>query len=497
MKRLLLTVLLAGTSLWAQNGAAATAATKAQRAELAQTQRLRDSIVALRWDARRLAQAEKDAWQDEFERVRDSLERIRDERSGLDGEARRVIREELAQQAEPASPTAADPLDPLRKQVLDRLRVLRERVAQGLPVGREQELAGVDSLLAQATAGASAEQTLDWTVKAWHQRLLGARQVVRLDTVLPRPEGEALKGTILRVGDAGAWYASVDGSVAGILVRSNDGGEPWVWREGLVDSAQRAIVAAVSGKGEILPVDPGVGVVDGDGFFVASSQESFGQKMSKLFSFQDGPLHLLALWAARAVMALLVFLGALVAWIGWQRHRALLAHEADAGRYENQILNAMRNEAAGQALRQTCAPTVAGRAIQAGLDARDLPPEALEQVLTAFESAEVRHLEKDLGLLGTIGSNAPFIGLFGTVCGILDAFAALGRAGGGTQAVMTAIAEALIATAIGLLVAIPAIWLFNSLTQRVQEIGARVRDLRTLMVAASLEAAVRGTVEKP
>jgi biopolymer transport protein ExbB len=139
-----------------------------------------------------------------------------------------------------------------------------------------------------------------------------------------------------------------------------------------------------------------------------------------------------------------------------------------------------------------CADTFAGHVVKGGLAARHLSPEALEQVLTAQESAEGRHLESGLGLLGTIGSNAPFIGLFGTVCGILDAFAALGQAGGGPQAVMTAIAEALVATAIGLLVAIPAIWIYNSLQLRVQEILARGRELRTLMVAASLEAAARG-----
>jgi len=131
-----------------------------------------------------------------------------------------------------------------------------------------------------------------------------------------------------------------------------------------------------------------------------------------------------------------------------------------------------------------------------GLRSRGLSPEALEQVLTASESAEQRALEKGLGQLGTIGSNAPFIGLFGTVCGILDAFAALGRDGAGPQSVMTAIAEALIATAVGLAVAIPAIWVYNVLQGRALELVARARELRTLMVAASLEAAARGADRK-
>ncbi|HNY30494.1 MAG TPA: MotA/TolQ/ExbB proton channel family protein [Fibrobacteria bacterium] len=134
---------------------------------------------------------------------------------------------------------------------------------------------------------------------------------------------------------------------------------------------------------------------------------------------------------------------------------------------------------------------MAGRLTRMGLGSRELSPDALEQVLTAAESAEQRKMERGLSSLGTIGSNAPFIGLFGTVCGILDAFAALGQAGGGPQAVMTAIAEALVATAVGLFVAIPAIWVYNTLQARAIELGARVRELRILMVAASLDAASR------
>jgi biopolymer transport protein ExbB len=71
-------------------------------------------------------------------------------------------------------------------------------------------------------------------------------------------------------------------------------------------------------------------------------------------------------------------------------------------------------------------------------------------------------MERRLALLGTIGSNAPFVGLLGTVIGIIRAFHALDASGGqASTALMSEIGEALTATAIGLLVALPAVALFN------------------------------------
>ena len=76
-------------------------------------------------------------------------------------------------------------------------------------------------------------------------------------------------------------------------------------------------------------------------------------------------------------------------------------------------------------------------------------------------------LERRLAFLGTLGNNAPFIGLFGTVLGVVQAFAVLGGASGpGADEVMSAIAGALVATAVGLFVAIPAVAAYN-LFQRV------------------------------
>jgi biopolymer transport protein ExbB/biopolymer transport protein TolQ len=83
-----------------------------------------------------------------------------------------------------------------------------------------------------------------------------------------------------------------------------------------------------------------------------------------------------------------------------------------------------------------------------------------EQILLAND------LKSGLGLLATIGSTAPFVGLLGTTMGIVNAFTGMATAGGGMEAISAGVAEALITTAVGLLVAIPAVWLYNYFSGR-------------------------------
>ena len=91
-----------------------------------------------------------------------------------------------------------------------------------------------------------------------------------------------------------------------------------------------------------------------------------------------------------------------------------------------------------------------------------------ERKAGAIEQERTRY-ERRLAFLGTLGNNAPFIGLFGTVLGIIRAFHDLaGNSLQGTQAVMSGIAEALVATGVGLLVALPAVASYNIFTRQVE-----------------------------
>jgi biopolymer transport protein ExbB/TolQ len=124
-----------------------------------------------------------------------------------------------------------------------------------------------------------------------------------------------------------------------------------------------------------------------------------------------------------------------------------------------------------------------------------LCPDALERLLEAREIEDKRELERGLSFLGTVGSNAPFVGLTGTVLGILVAFQAMSTSGsGGGAEVMGSIAGALVATAAGLFVAIPAVVFHNILQGRVEWILEESRQLRTILVARSLQSVAVGEI---
>jgi biopolymer transport protein ExbB len=100
-----------------------------------------------------------------------------------------------------------------------------------------------------------------------------------------------------------------------------------------------------------------------------------------------------------------------------------------------------------------------------------------EHVAAAVESERMRY-ERGLAFLGTLGNNAPFVGLFGTVLGIVRSFHDLATStAAGTAAVMAGIAEALVATGIGLLVALPAVAAYNTLMRHVETAAASAGTL--------------------
>jgi biopolymer transport protein TolQ len=100
---------------------------------------------------------------------------------------------------------------------------------------------------------------------------------------------------------------------------------------------------------------------------------------------------------------------------------------------------------------------------------------------------EVRRAEKGMSWLATTGSVSPFIGLFGTVWGIIDAFSGLGTAGAASlRAVAPGISEALFTTAAGLVTAIPAVIFYNQFLQNIRNLAQRL-DTFTLEVSAQIE----------
>ena len=118
--------------------------------------------------------------------------------------------------------------------------------------------------------------------------------------------------------------------------------------------------------------------------------------------------------------------------------------------------------------------------VRAAIDAAPGGPASVAEMVASTIRQERPAYERGLGFLGTLGSNAPFLGLFGTVVGIIKAFADLGvgaAKGAGATAVMAGLSEALVATAVGIFVAIPAVVAFNAYGRRLRTVTTRAEAL--------------------
>jgi biopolymer transport protein ExbB len=171
-----------------------------------------------------------------------------------------------------------------------------------------------------------------------------------------------------------------------------------------------------------------------------------------------------ATFGAEWVMWLLVALGFVLLVIAFERLRLYLGTRVDAPDIARRLVplldqgkveEARRLVARGRAMEE--------RVLADALDAWAQGPVVIEQIIRSAVVREQQRYDRFLGFLGTIGNNAPFVGLFGTVVGIIAAFRELaGNPKGGLEVVGPGIAEALVATAVGLLVAIPAVVAFNT-----------------------------------
>lgn len=123
-------------------------------------------------------------------------------------------------------------------------------------------------------------------------------------------------------------------------------------------------------------------------------------------------------------------------------------------------------------------------AVLFGLRQHAKGPDAVEDLVTGAIGREKERYEQRLDLLATLASNAPFVGLFGTVLGIIRAFKDLSQnAQSANVAVMSGVAEALVATAVGLFVAIPAVAAFNMFKGRVKRATTNAQYLSKILLA--------------
>lgn len=125
----------------------------------------------------------------------------------------------------------------------------------------------------------------------------------------------------------------------------------------------------------------------------------------------------------------------------------------------------------------------AGRILKTALAQSHAGAAGVEDLLVAASLEEKQRLEKRLLILGTLGNNAPFVGLFGTVLGVIKAFHDLAQSNAGPEVVMQGLSEALIATAVGLFVAIPCVVAYNFFQKKVRELLSGTESLGRFILA--------------
>lgn len=200
----------------------------------------------------------------------------------------------------------------------------------------------------------------------------------------------------------------------------------------------------------------------------------------------------------RSSFTLMVLLVCSILAVAFMIERFLFYRRAkvDSTRFLSRIKMSMESDNFQEAI-STCerdrSPVAA--VLRVGLLNRQLPYGQLDELMMTTREEERVKLERYLGVLGTLGNSAPFIGLFGTVVGIIKAFHDLAASGsGGPTVVAAGIAEALVATAAGLAVAIPCVMVFNFYMRKVKTIAVEMESVskRFLIILSGREVEAAG-----
>jgi biopolymer transport protein ExbB len=186
-------------------------------------------------------------------------------------------------------------------------------------------------------------------------------------------------------------------------------------------------------------------------------------------------------WPARAVVIVLVFMSAWSIGVMIDRWIAYSAARKQSRVFAPAVAGALKDGKIDEAVRiaEDNKRSHLAKVVTAGLQefqahqmSAEIPGEEIEASRRALERASAivhAELKRGVSSLATIGSTAPFVGLFGTVLGIIHAFQGISASQSvGIGAVAGGISEALVTTAIGLFVAIPAVWLYNYFTGKIE-----------------------------
>jgi biopolymer transport protein ExbB len=212
-------------------------------------------------------------------------------------------------------------------------------------------------------------------------------------------------------------------------------------------------------------------------------------------------------WIPRGVVVILFIMSGWSFGVMIDRWMAFSAARKQSRQFAPAVAGALRDGKIDEAIKvaERNKKSHLAKVVTAGLmefrahqESSDIPGETIEASKRALERTEAivhAELKRGLGGLATIGSTAPFVGLFGTVLGILNSFRGMAAAHApGLAAVAGGIAEALVTTAFGLLVAIPAVMMFNYLTGRVEAFDVEMDNSSSELIDYFLKR--RGTLRR-
>jgi biopolymer transport protein ExbB len=192
-----------------------------------------------------------------------------------------------------------------------------------------------------------------------------------------------------------------------------------------------------------------------------------------------------AMLGATWVMWLLVCLSIIGLAVILERTYYMIVSRVNADKLRNDLMNKLEKndtDAARKVLNES--RSVEARIVRAVLDSADKGMDVARERMAAEQQISRVEMERNLVFLGTVGNNAPFVGLLGTVIGIIRAFHTLNdSAGKVTAGLMADIGEALVATAIGIMVAIPAVAAYNTFQRFIKTRLARAGALGDYVIA--------------
>jgi len=210
-------------------------------------------------------------------------------------------------------------------------------------------------------------------------------------------------------------------------------------------------------------------------------------------------------WPAKTVVILLFFMSAYSIGVMIDRLLAYNAARKQSRQFAPAVAGALREGKLDEAVKiadrykksHLAKVVVAGlQEFQAHQISAEIPGEEIDASRRALERAEaIVHAELKRGVSGlaTIGSTAPFVGLFGTVVGIINAFKGIStEKSTGLGAVAGGISEALVTTAVGLFVAIPAVWMFNYFTNKIEAFDVETGNSSSELIDYFLKRSQRG-----